>query len=215
MHPALTPWPLAPLARRPAPRAGLPIIATLQHLIGSGDRIERIEGIFSGTLSYIFNTWGTGARRLAAAPSCISSACLRLVGSGAMAQGRGRALDCLLTPLLPFPLLSLLSPLLQTTAPSPRSWARPRRRATRSQTPGTTWRAWTSPARSPSSRGERAQRVEPPTGERPPAGCCWLLLPTPHACPGAARMPAARAPSARPTRSPPLFLRPLPAASAA
>lgn len=36
---------------------GLPIIATLQHLIGSGDRIERIEGIFSGTLSYIFNTW--------------------------------------------------------------------------------------------------------------------------------------------------------------
>lgn len=38
--------------------AGLPIIATLQHLIGSGDRIERIEGIFSGTLSYIFNTFG-------------------------------------------------------------------------------------------------------------------------------------------------------------
>jgi hypothetical protein len=44
----------------PAP-AGLPIIATLQHLIGSGDRIERIEGIFSGTLSYIFNNFGTGA----------------------------------------------------------------------------------------------------------------------------------------------------------
>lgn len=53
----------APPARPAAPRraAGLPIIATLQHLIGSGDRIERIEGIFSGTLSYIFNTWGTGA----------------------------------------------------------------------------------------------------------------------------------------------------------
>lgn len=42
--------------------AGLPIIATLQHLIGSGDRIQRIEGIFSGTLSYIFNTFGTDAR---------------------------------------------------------------------------------------------------------------------------------------------------------
>lgn len=40
--------------------AGLPIIATLQHLIGSGDRIERIEGIFSGTLSYIFNSFGKG-----------------------------------------------------------------------------------------------------------------------------------------------------------
>ncbi|KAI3427052.1 hypothetical protein D9Q98_006993 [Chlorella vulgaris] len=42
--------------------AGLPIIATLQHLIGSGDRIERIEGIFSGTLSYIFNNFGKDSR---------------------------------------------------------------------------------------------------------------------------------------------------------
>ena len=40
--------------------AGLPIIATLQHLLASGDRVERIEGIFSGTLSYIFNTYGSG-----------------------------------------------------------------------------------------------------------------------------------------------------------
>ncbi len=43
--------------------AGLPIIATLQHLIGSGDRIVRIEGIFSGTLSYIFNEFGSGKWR--------------------------------------------------------------------------------------------------------------------------------------------------------
>ena len=36
--------------------AGLPIIATLKHLVDTGDRITRIEGIFSGTLSYIFNS---------------------------------------------------------------------------------------------------------------------------------------------------------------
>lgn len=42
--------------------AGLPVIATLQHLVGSGDKVTRIEGIFSGTLSYIFNTFGTDDR---------------------------------------------------------------------------------------------------------------------------------------------------------
>lgn len=50
--------------------AGLPIIATLQHLIGSGDRIERIEGIFSGTLSYIFNTFGGRRAGPAACARC-------------------------------------------------------------------------------------------------------------------------------------------------
>lgn len=35
--------------------AGLPIISTLKDLIATGDKIRRIEGIFSGTLSYIFN----------------------------------------------------------------------------------------------------------------------------------------------------------------
>ncbi|KAL0391642.1 UNVERIFIED_CONTAM: Bifunctional aspartokinase/homoserine dehydrogenase, chloroplastic [Sesamum radiatum] len=35
--------------------AGLPIISTLQGLLETGDKILRIEGIFSGTLSYIFN----------------------------------------------------------------------------------------------------------------------------------------------------------------
>ena len=40
--------------------AGLPIISTLQSLRDSGDRIAAIEGIFSGTLSYIFNTWQPG-----------------------------------------------------------------------------------------------------------------------------------------------------------
>ncbi|KAI8891742.1 homoserine dehydrogenase-domain-containing protein [Globomyces pollinis-pini] len=35
--------------------AGLPIISTLQDLVATGDEIVKIEGIFSGTLSYIFN----------------------------------------------------------------------------------------------------------------------------------------------------------------
>jgi aspartokinase/homoserine dehydrogenase 1 len=35
--------------------AGLPIISTLQDLIASGDRIVKIEGMFSGTLSHLFN----------------------------------------------------------------------------------------------------------------------------------------------------------------
>lgn len=38
--------------------AGLPVIATLKHLKETGDKIKRIEGIFSGTLSYIFNEFG-------------------------------------------------------------------------------------------------------------------------------------------------------------
>jgi aspartokinase/homoserine dehydrogenase 1 len=35
--------------------AGLPVISTLGDLIASGDHIVKVEGIFSGTLSYIFN----------------------------------------------------------------------------------------------------------------------------------------------------------------
>jgi aspartokinase/homoserine dehydrogenase 1 len=37
--------------------AGLPIMSTIRDLIASGDVIEKIEGIFSGTLSYLFNTF--------------------------------------------------------------------------------------------------------------------------------------------------------------
>ena len=37
--------------------AGLPIITTLSDLIHSGDRILKIEGILSGTLSFIFNNF--------------------------------------------------------------------------------------------------------------------------------------------------------------
>lgn len=40
--------------------AGLPIIDTLQNLIRTGDQIEKIEGIFSGTLSFLFNNFTPG-----------------------------------------------------------------------------------------------------------------------------------------------------------
>ena len=42
--------------------AGLPIISTVRNLLDSGDRVSKIEGIFSGTLSYIFNTFGADDR---------------------------------------------------------------------------------------------------------------------------------------------------------
>ena len=40
--------------------AGLPIIQTLRDLRETGDDIRRIEGIFSGTLAYLFNVWDGG-----------------------------------------------------------------------------------------------------------------------------------------------------------
>ncbi|KAI0718770.1 aspartate kinase homoserine dehydrogenase [Cerioporus squamosus] len=40
--------------------AGLPIISTLKDLIATGDKITKIEGVFSGTMSYIFNEFSTG-----------------------------------------------------------------------------------------------------------------------------------------------------------
>lgn len=42
--------------------AGLPIISTLSDLIHSGDRVNKIEGILSGTLSFIFNHFRAGSR---------------------------------------------------------------------------------------------------------------------------------------------------------
>ncbi|MES2276949.1 MAG: bifunctional aspartate kinase/homoserine dehydrogenase I [Bacteroidota bacterium] len=37
--------------------AGLPIIRTLKDLMGSGDRLQKIEAILSGTISFIFNNF--------------------------------------------------------------------------------------------------------------------------------------------------------------
>ncbi|KPV75390.1 uncharacterized protein RHOBADRAFT_26708 [Rhodotorula graminis WP1] len=37
--------------------AGLPIISTLRDLLKTGDEVTKIEGVFSGTMSYIFNNF--------------------------------------------------------------------------------------------------------------------------------------------------------------
>lgn len=37
--------------------AGLPVLSTLSELVETGDRVVRVEGVFSGTMSYLFNTW--------------------------------------------------------------------------------------------------------------------------------------------------------------
>merc|ERR1712216_289419 len=37
--------------------AGLPIVSTLRTLVATGDEIESVQGIFSGTMSFLFNTW--------------------------------------------------------------------------------------------------------------------------------------------------------------
>eukprot|EP00124_Ichthyophonus_hoferi_P001588 Ihof_evm7s86 gene=Ihof_evmTU7s86 len=39
--------------------AGLPIISTLKGLVRTGDEVVRIEGIFSGTMSFLFNTFSS------------------------------------------------------------------------------------------------------------------------------------------------------------
>jgi bifunctional aspartokinase / homoserine dehydrogenase 1 len=40
--------------------AGLPIVHTLRDLLGTGDEIRSVEGIFSGTLAYLFNVYDGG-----------------------------------------------------------------------------------------------------------------------------------------------------------
>jgi aspartokinase/homoserine dehydrogenase 1 len=46
--------------------AGLPVITTLSDLIISGDRIHRIEGVLSGSMSFIFNEFCSGHRQYSA-----------------------------------------------------------------------------------------------------------------------------------------------------
>ena len=40
--------------------AGLPVVTTLRDLLATGDEIDSIEGIFSGTLAYLFNAYDGG-----------------------------------------------------------------------------------------------------------------------------------------------------------
>lgn len=37
--------------------AGLPVISTLKELMDTGDEVTRIEGVFSGTMSFLFNSF--------------------------------------------------------------------------------------------------------------------------------------------------------------
>ena len=37
--------------------AGLPVISTLKELVETGDSVRRIEGVFSGTMSFLFNSF--------------------------------------------------------------------------------------------------------------------------------------------------------------
>jgi len=37
--------------------AGLPVLSTLRELVETGDKIKKIEGVFSGTMSFLFNTF--------------------------------------------------------------------------------------------------------------------------------------------------------------
>ena len=40
--------------------AGLPVLSTVRSLRCTGDRVTTFEGVFSGTMSYIFNNFGPG-----------------------------------------------------------------------------------------------------------------------------------------------------------
>ncbi|RDW72038.1 homoserine dehydrogenase [Coleophoma crateriformis] len=46
--------------------AGLPVISTLKELVDTGDEVTKIEGVFSGTMSFLFNSFapteGTGGK---------------------------------------------------------------------------------------------------------------------------------------------------------
>eukprot|EP00566_Odontella_aurita_P020615 CAMPEP_0113532958 /NCGR_PEP_ID=MMETSP0015_2-20120614/4341_1 /TAXON_ID=2838 /ORGANISM="Odontella" /LENGTH=355 /DNA_ID=CAMNT_0000431963 /DNA_START=88 /DNA_END=1155 /DNA_ORIENTATION=- /assembly_acc=CAM_ASM_000160 len=37
--------------------AGLPVVSTMRTLTSTGDSIHSVQGIFSGTMSFLFNTW--------------------------------------------------------------------------------------------------------------------------------------------------------------
>ncbi|EGD99481.1 homoserine dehydrogenase [Trichophyton mentagrophytes] len=41
--------------------AGLPVLSTLRDLVNTGDKVTRIEGVFSGTLSFLFNQFSSAS----------------------------------------------------------------------------------------------------------------------------------------------------------
>ncbi|KKA27805.1 hypothetical protein TD95_003932 [Thielaviopsis punctulata] len=46
--------------------AGLPVISTLKDLVDTGDKVTKIEGVFSGTMSFLFNSFAPTAAGAAA-----------------------------------------------------------------------------------------------------------------------------------------------------
>ncbi|EIM21280.1 hypothetical protein E3Q22_01117 [Wallemia mellicola] len=42
--------------------AGLPVISTLETLLKTGDKVTKIEGVLSGTMSYLFNTYSKSGK---------------------------------------------------------------------------------------------------------------------------------------------------------
>ena len=58
--------------------AGLPLLSTLNDLVETGDEIIKIEGIFSGTLSYIFNQFSSLSNSQSASFSAVVATAKRL-----------------------------------------------------------------------------------------------------------------------------------------
>ncbi|KAI1997326.1 Homoserine dehydrogenase [Ophidiomyces ophidiicola] len=48
--------------------AGLPVISTLRDLVATGDQVTRIEGVFSGTLSFLFNQFAPVSAAVSSPP---------------------------------------------------------------------------------------------------------------------------------------------------
>lgn len=56
--------------------AGLPVISTLKELVETGDSVHKVEGVFSGTMSYLFNTWNPTTPSASSQPfsACVAKA---------------------------------------------------------------------------------------------------------------------------------------------
>ena len=109
--------------------AGLPVLATLEHLLASGDEVRRIEGCFSGTLGFVLCGLEAGrglvevvedaVERGLAEPDPVADLCGADVGRKALILGRllgfsGELEDIALESLVPerarkLPLAAFLS----------------------------------------------------------------------------------------------------------
>jgi homoserine dehydrogenase len=51
--------------------AQLPVLSTLREFIETGDKVIKVEGVFSGTMSYLFNTWNASPASESAASESV------------------------------------------------------------------------------------------------------------------------------------------------